>query len=390
MIRKLGTIISLLGIVGIVWVFTFRIEGEMGVVLFAFMIIAPLISLIIAFFGRKRLAIRIDSDGYVKKDNELEVTVTIEKMGKFPFSIIEIVPDASPVFDIERKSYKLSMLFADKCEFKYKVKAKVGGNGEVYIGNVYSCGFLGYIRFKVKQGLPEPVSVGVIPEIPDIKPTSRLLRQLADVVMTTDNDEENESSMVFSANTAPGYEHREYVQGDPLKRVNWKLSSKKDKLMVRLDEAVSSVQPMIILDLFRSTSIDVESSIYIEEKILMSVFGLLKILIKQGIACDISYSGGGDRIITETVDNPDYVDAVLLKVLAVKVVPGYRIDPSKIWGNVCACVIATTDVTGSFNDIAEKFHGTEQLSIIVPDITEKYVGNASLWYLDEDNNFKLV
>ena len=58
----------------------------MGVVLFAFMIIAPLISLIIAFFGRKRLAIRIDSDGYVKKDNELEVTVTIEKMGKFPFS----------------------------------------------------------------------------------------------------------------------------------------------------------------------------------------------------------------------------------------------------------------------------------------------------------------
>ena len=35
----------------------------------------------------------------------------------------------------------------------------------------------------------------------------------------------------------PGYEHREYVAGDSPRRVNYKLSAKKQKLMVRLDES---------------------------------------------------------------------------------------------------------------------------------------------------------
>ena len=390
MIRKLGTYISVAAIAFLVYIFAFYIEGQMGVVLITFLIVAPLISIIIAVAARKRVNIRIDSDAFVKKGSELEVTMTVEKRGRFPFAIIEIAPEASEVFEKSRVNYHLSLLFEDEKEFTYRVPAKTGGNGEISVGRVSTCGFLGFLKLKVKSVAIDPISIGVIPEIPDIKPSSQLFRQLADVVMTSDEEEDNDSSMMYSVNSAPGYEHREYVQGDPLKRVNWKLSSKKDKLMVRLDEAVSSVQPMLILDLYRSTDADPQKAVVVEEQLLRSVFGLLRSLVKQGIACNFAYCGGGNRVIVESVDNPDYVDNLLLKVLSVKVVPGYRIDVNSIGSNVCACVVATTDPSGAFSAVTERFSGNGALSVIVPYITDTYRGDADLWYLDEDNDFKPV
>ena len=46
-----------------------------------------------------------------------------------------------------------------------------------------------------------------------------------------------------------------------MKRVNWKLSAKKNQLMVRLDEAASAVQPVIALDLFRAKGVKAEDAI---------------------------------------------------------------------------------------------------------------------------------
>ena len=390
MIRQIGIYISVAAIAFLVYIFAFYIEGEMGVVLITFLIVAPLISIIIAVAARKRINIRIDSDAFVTKGSELEVTLIVEKRGKFPLAILEIAPYSTEVFEKNSKNYHLSLLFEDEKEFTYRVPAKTGGNGEITVGRVSSCGFLGFLKMRVKSISTEPVSIGVIPDIPDIKPSSQLFRQLADVVMTSDEEEDNDSSMMYSVNSVPGYEHREYVQGDPLKRVNWKLSSKKDKLMVRLDEAVSSVQPMLILDLYRSTEADPEKAVIVEEQLIRSVFGLLRSLVKQGIACNFAYCGGGNRVLTESVDNPDYVDSLLLKVLSVKVVPGYRIDVNSIGTNVCACVVATTDPTGAFSAISDRFSGSGALSIVVPYLTDTYKGDADLWYLDEDNDFKQV
>ena len=120
------------------------------------------------------------------------------------------------------------------------------------------------------------------------------------MVVTSDEEEENDTAMMFSANVAPGYEHREYVQGDPLKRVNWKLSTKKNKLMVRLDEAVASVQPLIILDLFRRSDATAAEAVLNEEKLIQAVFGLLELMIEQGIACSFAYVGKDGSTVVES------------------------------------------------------------------------------------------
>ncbi|MDE6425284.1 MAG: DUF58 domain-containing protein [Ruminococcus sp.] len=390
MINIIKSFISISAVAFLLYIFTFYIDGEMGVILLSFIASAPVFSLIFVFYSRNRIKVSFDCDGYVKKGSKLKVTVTVEKNNGLPFALIDIKPSVSEVFGKDIKIYRLSMLNERKKDFTFTVDAVTGGNGEISIETVYSCGFLGFIRLKAKTQLPSPKSVGVIPEIPDIKASSQLFRSIADVVMTSDEEEDNDTAMMFSTNTTIGYEHREYVMGDPLKRVNWKLSTKRGKLMVRLDEAAASVQPEILLDLYRNSTAKIEDSVISEEKLLISVFGLLTLMVRQGIACSFTYYNPTGEIITESVDNPDYPVQLLLKVLSVKVVPDRRIDILPESSSACACVVSTTDTGGNFTAITDKIENHENTSIL--GISQKMPAPADipLWYLDENNNFIMV
>lgn len=381
-------IIAVLSVIAVLLVFTFRIDGAIGVIIIAFMIFAPLVSFVFAVYARNRIKVSFDCDGFVKKNSNLPVKITVEKTGFFPLGIVEIKLHASEVFSGIDKVYRLSLISGDEKTFTVTAKALIGGNGEISVASVKSCGFLGFIGLKITKGLPQPISVGVIPEIPDIKPTSRLFRSIADSVMTSDDDESNDTQLVYSTNTAPGYEHREYIQGDPLKRVNWKLSMKKGSLMVRLDEAVSSVQPVVLLDLFRKQNDIPSEAVALEEKLICAVFGLAEMMIKQGIVVTFVYYGADGEIVAESVDNPDYPQQLLLKVIAAKVLPERRIryDISA----ACAAVIASTDLTESINDIISGVSDKDTISLIGVSASQKNETDCKMWYLDGDNNFKIV
>ncbi len=384
----MGTILSILSVIVVLLVFTFYIDGDIGVVIIAFMVFAPLVSLFFAWYGRKRTTVTFDCDGFVKKGSKLDVKVNVEKTGFFPLGIIEIELAASEVFGSIDKVYKLSLIKGDSKSFSVEVDANTGGNGEIAVKSVRSCGFLGFLGFKIKSQLPLPKSVGVIPEIPDAKTASKLFRSIADSVMTSDDEENNDSSQLFSANTTPGYEHREYEAGDPLKRVNWKLSAKKKQMMVRLDEAAAAVQPVIAIDLYRGQRAKAEEAILREERIICSVFGLISALIKNGIASTFVYYGADGRIVAESVDNPDYPQQLLLKVLASRVERDRRI--SLDYTSACACVIASTDCSASINSVISAFEDKEAISLIGVSARDKNETECKMWYLDGDNNFKLV
>lgn len=390
MIKHIKSIVSVLAVAFLVYIFTFYIDGEMGVILLAFVLFAPLVSLFFLLYARKRAKVSFTCDAYAPKGSKLPVKVTVTKTGIFPLAIVEIVPYATEIFGQNIKKRKLTMLNENRRSFTIELDALVGGNGEVGIKEMYSCGFMGFFKLPLKTPLPQPVSIGVIPPVPEIKASSQLFRSIADVVLTSDEEEENDTAMLFSANTSPGYEHREYELGDPLKRINWKLSSKKGRMMVRLDEAVASVQPVVVLDLYRRGGIPAEQVILGEEKLIRSVFGLLSLLVKQGIACNFVYRTSSGETVSESVDNPDYPDQLLLKVLAVKVIPDKRVDLSHLGGSVCACVIATTDASGDFGTITRNVDSPDNISIVGLSPSTPNSTSLPMWYLDEDNNFRSV
>ena len=385
----LKSIAALAAVAYLLYIFTFYIDGEMGMILIAFMIFAPAISFIMAIYARDRIKISFNCDAYVKKHSTLKVTVTAEKTGFFPLAVVEVKLKASEVFEENDKIYRFSMVGEDKKTFTLEYKAQTGGNGEISVENIYSCGFLGFLKFKVNN-IFQPVSIGVIPEIPEIKTSSQFFRNIADVVLTSDEEEDNDTMMLFSSNTTPGYEHREYVAGDPLKRINWKLSTKKDKLMVRLDEAAASAQPMILFDLFRKNDSKPEMAIISEERLIQSVFGLLSALVRQGIACTFVYYGAGDEVMSENIDNPDYPAQLLLKVLAVKVKTDRRINTDALDDSICACIIASTDFGEGISAITKNIESPDNVSLMGISAQQENLTNFPMWYLDGDNNFKMV
>jgi uncharacterized protein (DUF58 family) len=383
------TALSVLAVVFLLYIFTFYVDGEMGMILLAFLVLSPLVSLLLVLWSRDRVKLSFRCDAYVNKGSDLKVTVTVEKSGALPVAILEIVPSASEVFGQTAASYRFALFGAQKKEFNYTVPAQTGGNGSVGLSQVYVCGFLGFMRFRIKTPLPQPASVGVIPDIPDIKSSNELFRNIADIVLTSDNEADEETSMLFSANTAPGYEHREYVQGDPLKRINWKLSSKRDKLMVRLDEAASSVQPSVVLDLYRKSGADLSKALPDEEKLLRSVFGLLTLLVKQGIACNFIYRDSRGETAEESVENPDQPAQLLLRVLAVKVLSDKHTELLRS-DSAVACVIATTDAGADIAALRERSGSPDTITVIGTSPATPNTSGAKLWYLDDDNDLKLV
>lgn len=383
-------IFSLIAVGFIIYIFTFYVDGEMGIIIIAFLLAAPIFSIAFALYGKNRIHISVDCDSYVKKGSYLEVAVIVEKEGIFPLPIVEIKPLASEVFNQNNKIYRLSLLSEKKSEFKFKLMAEIGGNGEVSIASVHSCGFLGFIKFKITQELPPPKSIGVIPEIPEITSSSNLFRTIADAVLTSEDDEENDTAMLFSANTSPGYEHREYVQGDSLRRINWKLSSKVSKVMVRLDEAASAVQPCFVLDLYRNSNCNIIDSLKKEEKLLQSVFGLITLLIKQGIASSFIYRDYKGNVISENIDSFEYPAQLLIKILTIKVKSDSRISVNSLSNSMCACIIAATDTTGDFCEIVNLLPDKEKTCAIVPDNKNVKRIQVPIWYLTDDNNFELV
>ena len=85
---------------------------------------------------------------------------------------------------------------------------------------------------------------------------------------------------MFSANTTPGYEHREYIQGDPIKRINWKLSSKRDEYMVRLDERIAGAGQLFFLD-----APDIGNDSYtlsVRDNVIEGALAVFTMLIREG------------------------------------------------------------------------------------------------------------
>ena len=80
--------------------------------------------------------------------------------------------------------------------------------------------------------------------LPDYKEISNVYQAL-DIGGGLDlEDEVNRSAFQGE----PGYEYKDYIEGDPLNRVNWKLSSKQNKLMIRKSISGSRLTKSILLD----------------------------------------------------------------------------------------------------------------------------------------------
>lgn len=328
---------GLLMMFGMAYVFTNYLDGDIGVVVWSFLILAPLISVLLSWNACRQISTRFETPSYLAKGRHFTAKVTVTAEGKLPVPFLRCSVQASQNFSSEdARPVQSAMTSEEPLEIPYEMTAKYAGCGLISIQELAVYDYLGWFRFKVNQ-VPASVKVGVIPEIPSLTNANVILHTVSDIVLTQD-DEEEESSAALSAQSMPGYIHRDYVPGDNLRRINWKMSAKRQKLMVRMDEAAATVRPTIILDLQPEQD---ETSLKRREIMMESALGFLILLVRQGIPCTIRFSSES-QWKSLLLESEEAVRNAAVEIAAADFVhDGNRIDPSAAHEKAGAYLIYT-------------------------------------------------
>ena len=271
-------------------VLTYLISGSGGMFIIFLLGLALMISVITVIGSRNELQISLSlSSKVVNKGDDLTALLDIRKKRRFqPTSFIEVTFAVTPnvVLKDGVLTYKVLCSGLNGDRIVIPLKADLCGGAEIAVEKIVLRDYLGILHFTMKE-LPEKCLLSILPAIPDTGSQTDVLRSVSQNVSFDDSDEESDETST-ALTGVPGYEHRAYIPGDPLKRVNWKLSSKKDQLMVRLDEKVTSSSQVFRLDLPASQSPE-RINYMIMDNIIEGMLAMLNMLIRSGYESEVNY-----------------------------------------------------------------------------------------------------
>lgn len=267
--------------------FAFAMNGRVGTYLCAMLLLALVISAVIKRLVKNKISLKVFSKTtQVAKGDTVEISFEISKSTFIPTPFIEVCFSSSAnISPLSPERFRIALGFS-KLPRTYKISYKANhfGMATIGVGSVTLVDYLGLFTSKVKTESFES-RFGVLPVIHEISGQNELLRVCCDATAYDDNAEETDESTTIGMGVA-GYEHREYAIGDPIKRINWKLSSKRDTLMIRLDEKLASASQAIVFDCTNSVCND-ESYFAARDIAAEGALAMTALMLRQGLSCDV-------------------------------------------------------------------------------------------------------
>ncbi|MCH5350276.1 MAG: DUF58 domain-containing protein [Oscillospiraceae bacterium] len=236
------------------WVFfALYMSAGIGWVFVYIFICAPMFSLVMTLILKRGGKVTLKADisrSMLYKREAAVLRIIAKNRSIFPVPAIKIrlIPTEGLESESEETSCVVSISPRSEAVIEFNYKAAVWGVYKIGAEYAYMHDFMGFFRFGLSCA-DSVVEVKVFPDIPEIPGDAPLLRSAAEAAkFSDDNEETKENDGIPRFGGMPGYTHKEYAEGDPIRRINWKLSSKRDKYMVRLDDEIESIQQTIVLD----------------------------------------------------------------------------------------------------------------------------------------------
>ena len=303
--RSFRSVLSYLGCIVMTLGVTFYLDGTAGILLTAALICAFVISLILTFAVMGTITVNISADKtMLVKGESLNCIVRLRNKIILPAPVIEIEADCSPQLTIGTSPiYKGALAGRASTKIKIPMTARYSGTAHLMIKRVTLTDYLGIFAFRLK--VPEDqlsFKVAVYPNIPDVDAQTDFLKTTNK--FSGDDDEEEESDEISITSTGmPGYDHRQYYPGDPIKRINWKLSSKRDIYMVRLDEQIRGAGQMFFLDC--PVCVEEENVLKVRDIIIEGALTMFMMIVREGREATFFFPSDGLWLANEIHDQKD-------------------------------------------------------------------------------------
>lgn len=284
---------------------TYYINGKGGLMLCLCLLFAFVLSLIdfLAVKDKVMFDIRYDNLS-LRKGDVFKVKLIVSKTCFLPTPYVEIKLCSTPKLKPLKSEIFKTSLFSkkDKVKINAEYKALFSGKSTVGVEYVKLTDFLGIFTKRIYTDDKENVAeLRVLPDIPDKVYLSDVLKSVADAVTFDDNDDDTGETVRFGVGT-PGYEHRDYYPGDPIKKINWKLSSKREQYLIRLDEKPAVTGQLVVLDVFNNKT-DTDKDTYKDNDILIEgCLGMLSSMLRQELECECCIYNKNQWVIRKISD----------------------------------------------------------------------------------------
>lgn len=215
--------------------FLLFISGSIGWALIYAIVGASVISAVCLLVSRKHFRIEAECvSGLTEKGDKAEILLTLTKTG---FCFIPNLDITLCAGESDTISVHTALTFGKSTQIRVPIKTKVSGKNRCRVTQYFAQDFMNLLCL---AGSPADVCAEycVLPAYVEYKGPAVRPKLLP-------SEEETEEGKTAMSGGLPGYEHREYAAGDSLRRINYKLSAKRQKLMVRLDEITGSA-PVVI------------------------------------------------------------------------------------------------------------------------------------------------
>lgn len=368
-------------------------DHSAGGMMTVFLIVVPVISIILTLIARKRIEFDVIVPGDVlKKKKKDRIIVTAKKNIFLPVPIVSFeVKTSERIAPLKYNVYRFSMSENRKISVDIDIVPEICGIAEVDVTRMYITDYLGIFRFKINN---ETINrkIYIIPDIYEIEDSGEVLRSIYSTL--PDNDDDDDAQPVWGKASFPGFEYRAYIPGDSPKKINWKLSSKKQQLFVRIDESSGMTRPDIIIDINKSETGQADSyqSALNEETIIEGALSMLMLCVNHGIECTFSYYTE-DRREKDIILSVDDVEREALKMSKVIFSPSGKLsDGRESSKSNDVSIVYTSDVSQNIIDSVENAQlNGNSMKVIIPESCMDFNTELNdLWIIDESHAIKRV
>lgn len=185
------------------------------------------------------------------------------------FSTIEELPDDS----------EFSLVRGEQYRYDTRLICKYRGEYEVGIKEIIITDFLRL--FKLRYKMPGTIKALVAPRLIDMPSIRGLSDIVAPVALESLHRNEDMDIVV-----------RDYVAGDPLRQINWKMTAKEGSLKIRLMNGEEKRGIALVVDTFRYSD-DIREYLPLEDQIIKMLLAVSLYFVNKGIPLKVIYQQNG-------------------------------------------------------------------------------------------------
>ena len=254
------------------------------------MLVMPLISAAVCVWTSGRLKISFSgTEGEVGLGEPFLLSVILNNQSIFPIMNVDVkLSFSNELFDLKSEHTLCIPAYVKNANVvDYQLEEQYVGVLLVKADTLYVTDWLGFFRVKRKINVERSVTVypnSYISAEPDMSAVRSGMNE---------SEESNKKGHDFSEVV----DVREYIPGDKLQNIHWKLSAKRETLMVKERQSMSSEKLIVFVDMYND-----EANVL--NDVLKAAYGLACFLIDNNISFELAYFSEINKdVVPECIDS---------------------------------------------------------------------------------------